>query len=293
MRTALLVLEIVAPVFILASLGVAWVRLGFEYRVAFVSRLAMKLALPCLIFMALVETEMQPSQITTIALASLVAHALIIPVFWVLTKVASLDVRTYLSPLIFGNTGNLGLPLAFFAFGQVGLDIAVIVFAVSLVLSFTLGIWIVSGGGNLTVLIKEPSVVAISLAVMFLITGFQLPNWTANTIELIGQMAIPLMLLTLGVAVARLETGGMSRAVLLALIKLIVCFAAAWVTAAYFDLTSIAFAVLVLQMTTPVAVTAYLIAEGYGARAQEVAALVVVSTIMSVGAMPLILSLFV
>ena len=41
-----------------------------------------------------------------------------------------IDVRTYLAPLIFGNTGNLGLPLALFAFGETGLGYAVVVFAV-------------------------------------------------------------------------------------------------------------------------------------------------------------------
>ena len=49
-------------------------------------------------------------------------------------------------PLISGNTGNLGLPLCLFAFGDAGFGYAIIVFAVTSILAFTIGIWVVSGG---------------------------------------------------------------------------------------------------------------------------------------------------
>ena len=46
MNLAVTVLEITAPVFLLAGVGFAWVKLGFEYRIQFVTRLAMTLAVP-------------------------------------------------------------------------------------------------------------------------------------------------------------------------------------------------------------------------------------------------------
>jgi predicted permease len=293
MQVTLLVLEIVAPVFILAAIGVIWVKLGLEYRVAFVSRLAMKLALPCLIFMALIKSQIDPAQIANLALAALTAHVVLVPIFWAITKAMRLEMSTYLAPLIFGNTGNLGLPLALFAFGQAGLDAAVIIFAVSLILAFTFGIWVVSGGGNLTGLVREPSVIAIPLAAAVMYWDIPLPNWTTNTLDLIGQMAIPLMLLTLGVAVGRLKPQGLARAIALSVVKVAICFGSAWLIADWFALSDVAFAVLVLQMSTPVAVTAYLIAESYGAKSEDVAGLVVASTLVSVLAIPLILSFFV
>lgn len=101
-----------------------------------------------------------------------------------------------------------------------------------------------------------------------------------------------MMLITLGVAVARLSPGGIGRAMLLSALKLGICVGVAWVSASWFGLDDVAFGVLVLQAATPVAVTSYLLAEKYGANAQAVAGLVVVSTLMSVGALPLILALF-
>ncbi len=290
MNVALTVLEIVAPVFLLAAIGFVWVKLGFEYRVEFVTRLAMTLSVPCLIFVALMKTDVDAQALAAISLASIVAYAVVTVAFFALVAIAGLDRRTYLSPLIFGNTGNLGLPLALFAFGNEGLGFAVVVFAIMAVWSFTFGIWVVTGGGNPLRVLKEPMVGATLLGALFLWRGWETPRFLTNTLELTGQMAIPLMLVTLGVAVARLHPARLGRAVWLSVVKVIVCIAVAWAVGLWFDLPPVAFAVLVLQVSTPVAVTSYLIAQKYGADADAVAGLVVVSTLLSVVSLPLTLA---
>lgn len=284
------VLQIVAPVFILAAIGFAWVKAGFEYRVEFVTRLAMTLSVPCLIFVALMRTEVEPAALTAISLAALTAYVTVIAFFWILVTLAGLDRRTFLAPLVFGNTGNLGLPLALFAFGDTGLGLAVVVFAIMAVLSFTFGIWLVSGGGSPAKVVKEPIVGATLLGALFLWQGWQTPLWLTNTIDLIGQMAIPIMLITLGVAVARLHPSGFLRPLVLSLIKAAACTAIAWSIGRWFTLDPVAFAVLVLQVATPVAVTSYLLAEKYRADADAVAGLVVVSTLVSVITIPVTLA---
>ena len=285
------VLGIVAPVFLLAAVGFVWVRMGLEYRVEFVTRLAMTLSVPCLIFVALMEAEIDPVALTRLTLASLAAYAAVIAVTWGLVAALRLDRRTWLAPLAFGNTGNLGLPLALFAFGQEGLSLAVVVFAVMAILSFTLGVWFVSGGGNPVAVLREPMVAATLLGALFLWFGWTTPRFLTETLRLAGQMAIPMMLITLGVAVARLRPEALARPVLLSLAKLAICVAAAWAVGRWFALEPVAFAVLVLQVATPVAVTSYLLAEKYGADAGAVASLVVVSTLLSVGALPLLLGI--
>lgn len=290
MNLALTVLEIVAPVFLLAAIGFGWVKMGFEYRVEFVTRLAMTLAVPCLIFVALMRTEIDPQALTTLSVAALVAYGAITIAFAAVVIVGRLDRRTYLAPLVFGNTGNIGLPLAMFAFGADGLGYAVVVFAVMAVYSFTFGIWVVSGGGNPLKVIKEPLVTATILGGLFLWQGWETPRFLTNTLELVGQMAIPMMLMTLGVAVARLSPGKLGKAVVLSLLKVALCVGVAWVVGRWMALDPVPFAVLVLQVSTPVAVTSYLIAEKYGADSDAVAGLVVVSTLLSVLAIPLTLA---
>ena len=290
MNLALTVLNVTAPVFLLAAVGFVWVKLGFEYRVQFVTRLAMTISVPCLIFVALMQTEIAPEALAALSVASFAAYGLVMVGTLIAVKVAGLNSRTYLAPLIFGNTGNLGLPLALFAFGDIGLGYAVVIFAVMAILSFTIGIWMVAGAGSFTKVIQEPLVAATLLGALFLWQGWETPLFLTNAIELIGQMAIPMMLITLGVAVARLETSAMTRAVVLSVVKLAICLAAGWGTALWFGLDPIASAVLIVQVATPVAVTSYLIAEKYGADAEPVAGLVVASTLLSVIALPIILA---
>lgn len=287
------VLQIVAPVFLLALIGVVWVRLGYDYSVQFVTRLAMTLGVPCLIFVALMETRIDREILLDTVWASLATYAAITVILFALVRLARLDIRTFLAPLIFGNTGNLGLPLALFAFGDEGLGYAVIVFALMGIYSFTFGIWLVAGGGSPFKVVKEPLVWATLAGGIFLWFGWQTPVWATNTIRLIGQMAIPLMLITLGVALARLTPAHILRSVVLSAAKVTICGGVAFVAGSWLGLGPVALAVLVLQAATPVAVTSYLLAEKYGAASQEVAGLVVVSTLLSVLTIPAILAVFV
>lgn len=290
MDVLLTVVEIVAPVFLLAAIGFVWVKLGFEYRIQFVTRLAMNLAVPCLIFVALMKTNISVETLTAVSLATIVAYGLVTIGCIALVLLARANIQTYLAPLIVGNTGNLGLPLALFAFGNEGLGYAVVIFAIMGVYSFTVGVWIVSGGGSLIKVIKEPMVGATVLGALFMLQGWETPVFLTNSIELIGQMAIPMMLITLGVAVARLETRGVLRAVLFSLSKVAICIPAAWIAGTWMGLEPVPLAVLILQVSTPVAVTSYLLAEKYEADADAVAGLVVVSTLLSVGYIPLTLA---
>lgn len=283
------VLEIVAPVFLLAAIGYIWVMVGGEYRVAFVTQLAMTLSVPCLIFTALMKTEIAPEALSVVVVATIASYGLLTLIALGIVAALKLPSRTYLAPIIFGNTGNLGLPLAIFAFGETGLGYAVVIFAVMAIYSFTIGIWMVSGRGAFLRILKEPMIWGTLLGGLFLVNGWKTPEWLTNSLELTGQMAIPLMLITLGVAVARLKTGQFGMPILISILKLGSAILVAWAMAVLFRLPPIPFAVLVLQVSTPVAVTSYLIAEKFGADSESVASLVVISTLLSVLTIPLTL----
>jgi predicted permease len=120
--------------------------------------------------------------------------------------------------------------------------------------------------------------------------GWQTPEWLTRSLSLIGQAAIPLLLITLGVAVARLKPGRVGRAVWLSAAKLALGIGAGVAAGRAFGLDPVAFGVLVLQLATPVAVTSYLLAERYRADADAVAGLVMVSTLMAVVSLPVTLS---
>jgi len=289
----LTVLEIVAPVFILAAVGFTWVKLGAEYRVQFITQFAMTVTVPCLVFVALVDTKIDPSALTALSLAGLLGLVIISVIMAVLVWILGLDRRTFLPPMMSGNTGNLGLPLALFAFGDIGLSYAIVVFAASIIWSFSVGLWVVAGQGALNKVLKEPLIWATLLGLLFMSQNWRPPEFMMNAAELIGQMAIPMMLITLGVAVARLSVKRISLTIFLSLAKVLICAGIGWAVGLWFGLQGEAFGVLVLQLATPVAVTSYLMAEKYKADAQSVAGLVVSSTLLSVMTLPILLALLI
>lgn len=293
MTVLLTVLQIVAPVFILAAIGFGWVRVGAEFRLQFVTRLTMNVAVPALIFSALARAEIDPDTLKALLGASVAAYAAVTLGIWAMLKLGGLDMRTFLGPLVFGNTGNLGLPLAVFAFGETGLGYAVVVFAVMVIYNFTAGIWFVSGIGSPARVLREPIVVGTLLGALFMATGWTLPVWANNAIDLVAQMAIPLMLLTLGVAIARLSAPRFGQAVVLSLLKAVICLGAALGAGMAFGLSGAILGVLALQVMTPVAVSSYMLADRFEADAGAVAGLVVVSTLLSVVLLPLLLAFFV
>ena len=284
------VLEVVTPVFLLATIGFSWVKFGFEYRVEFVTRLAMTLAVPALVFTSLTQNTINPKFLSEMILVVCLAYAVVSIIALIFTFIFKLDRRTFLMPLISGNTGNLGLPLCFLAFGQDGLGYAVIVFAFTSIVAFTFGLWVVSGSHSFKQPLKEPLVPATVLGLVFMFYDWEIPQILTNALNLIAQMAIPLMLITLGVAVARIKTTLAFKTIGISVSKIIIGIFAAVAIGHQFSLPNEASAVLIIQMSMPVAVTSYLLAEKYGANSEAVAGLVVISTLLTVFVTPVLLS---
>lgn len=284
--------RIVAPVFALALVGYVWSRSGIPYDVPFVTRLSMTVSIPCLIFMALVRSEVDPRLLGDTVLAATLAYVGVGLIAWAVVAIGRLHVPTYWAPITFGNTGNLGLPIALFAFGQTGFDFAVVIFAVMAILSFTFGVWVVAGGGSPMNAVREPLVWGTVAGLVFMLAGWPVPVAVANTLDLVGQLAIPLMLITLGVAISRLQPRAIGFALFISVLKVAICVAVPLGIGLWLDLPRVALGVLVLQVSTPVAVTSYLLAEKYRARSEEVAGLVVVSTLLSLVTIPVTLAFF-
>ena len=284
------VLEVVTPVFLLAAIGYFWVKLGFEYRVEFVTRLAMTLAVPALVFTSLTQNTINPKFLTEMIIVVCMAYAVVSVLALIFTFIFKLDLRTFLMPLISGNTGNLGLPLCFLAFGKDGLGYAVIVFAFTSIVAFTFGLWVVSGTRSFKQPLKEPLVPATVLGLLFMLYGWETPKILTNSLNLISQMAIPLMLITLGVAFARLKTQLAFKTLGISISKIMIGTIAGITVGYQFSIPYEAFAVLIIQMSMPVAVTSYLLAEKYGANSEAVAGLVVISTFLTTFTTPVVLS---
>jgi predicted permease len=283
------ILAAVIPVLVTAGLGFLWVRSGRPFENGMFTPLVVDIGTPCLIFATFVKTSIPAADFASIALASTTAIACFGLVAAIFLPLAGLRVRTFLPSLTFPNNGNLGLPLAAYAFGEQGLGYAIVFYAICMIGQFTVGQAIAAGTANWRGMLRLPLVYAVLLGVGVSIWHVPLPTWLTNTIALIGGMTIPLMLLMLGASLARLQVVTMSRAVVLSLLRIGLGASIGVVIAFPFHLETVARSVLVMQCAMPVAVYNYLFAQKWNNPPEEVASLVVMSTCASVLTVPALL----
>lgn len=284
------VLSILAPVAFAVATGAVWARRAQPFDAEFVSSLVTLVGAPALVFHTLANLSVGAAEFGRIVLATLALLGLSALLGFILLKLLRLPVRVFLPVLMFPNTGNLGLPLSFLAFGPPGLALAVGIFAIYLVAQFTLGVAISAGTMAVGTLVRMPLLWALLPAIACIVFGVSPPEWVNTTAELMGGTTIPLMLMTLGVSLARLRVSGLGRSALLAVARLLIGFSVAIGVAAAFDLDPLSQGVLVLQSSMPTAVFNYLFAVRYATQPEEVAATVTVSTLVTFAVLPLLLA---
>ncbi|MCK5165789.1 MAG: AEC family transporter [Rhodospirillaceae bacterium] len=280
---------IVVPVFVCASIGFFWAKSGRHYDTEMVTSLVSAIGVPALVLSTLLTVDINISALAQMAGATFGFLALMATAGFILLKTMGYSVRAFLPALVFPNTGNVGIPLALFAFGAEGMALAVAYFSVCIVLQFTAVVAISSGSASPKSLLRVPTLYAVALAIFIITTGIKLPEWAINTFDLLGGFAIPLMLITLGISLARLHISTFGKTLLISSFRLIVGFGISLALAEVMGLEGVMRGVLILQSTLPVAVFNYLFAQKYNTDPETVAGAVVLSTIMSFASLPLLL----
>lgn len=282
--------DALAPLFAAIGVGYVWARLKRPYNTELISGLVTNIGAPCLVFGALSSLQLSARAIRDIAGAAAFGLVLCAVLGLLALRVWNLPLRTYLPPLIFGNVGNMGLAICFFAFGKEGLALAIVFYAVISVTMFTLGTWLWSGASHPAVLLRVPVVYAVVLGILASLLHWQVPDWIDGTVNLIGQFTIPLMLITLGVSLARLKIQSLRRVTTVAVLRLAMGFGVGVFLAEMLGLRGAARGVVIIQSTMPAAVFNYLFSARYNREPQEVAGVVVASTLLSLLTLPALLS---
>ena len=283
-------LSVVAPVFIVALVGLAWARSGAHFDEVSISRLVLNVGIPCLVFRSLTSLDVPPAELARMAgLAAAVMSMFAIGGFAVLNAM-NLPAHTYLGPLVFANSGNIGLPICLFAFGDAGLALGMAYFAVSSTCHVVLGGPLFAGSFSLRPFFRSPLTWAVIITVGVVASGVTVPTWIARTTTLLGDIAIPLMLLTLGVSLSKMHPESLGRSIILSLVRLGLGVSAGLLLTTLLGVDGLTRKVLVLQASMPVGVLNYLFAQRYARSPEQVASLVLVSTLISIVSIPALLA---
>lgn len=282
--------SIVTPVYLCIAVGFVWRRVGRPIDNSLIADLCMNLGAPCLVFSSLVSLDVNLSALAQLAGVVVAAFVIFAVLGFAVLRAAKLPTASFLAPLVFPNTGNLGLPICLFAFGTEGLLYAVVFFATTSVIQFTAGQWLWSGDASVQRLAQTPLVYAVIAAIAVIASGIEVPTWLMRTTQSLGGITIPLMQFTLGISLATLRVKHLPRSLALGGLRLLMGFAVGVALADLIGLEGVIRGVVILDCAMPAAVINYLFAEKFNRDPDEVAGIVVASTTMSLVALPLILA---
>lgn len=283
------VLPVIAPIFACVAVGYFWKLFKQPFDTQMVSRLVMMVGAPALIISTLSKT---PISVTTLhhmvwVCGALLAMFLVAGV--ILLWVCRLDIRSYIGTLAFPNIGNMGLPVCLFAFGEKGLALALALFMLFSVAHFSLGIFLFAGGSILKVFTSNPIIYSVIAAVIMIYTDADLPGWLDQSLDLVGSFTIPMMLITLGVSLAGLRVTYLKESLLLALLRMLLGLLGGWAIVTLMGISGTERGVIIVQAAMPTAVFNYMFAQQYQRNPQQVAGMVLISTLLSFVTLPWLL----
>jgi malate permease and related proteins len=282
---------VVAPVLLcaLVGYGLAMFKLPFDNKI--VGSLVANVGYPTLIISHLTKQHIQLDAFLEMMLAAFASMVAFGVVGFGLLKILRLPVRGFLSPMMLNNVGNVGLPICALAFGAQGLAYALAFVVVVLAGIFTIGMWLPMGKITPSDILKKPVIYAVVITIVLMATDTRLPRPIGAMFDILGGLAIPLMLLTLGHTLATLNVGLLRRGGALAVLHLAMAAGVAYALVPLFGFTGSARGVFILECVMPVSIATYLWIEMYDPEdAPTVAGFILISTLLTVVVTPLVLA---
>ncbi|MDB5887765.1 MAG: Transporter [Rhodocyclales bacterium] len=283
------IISILFPVFFIIAVGYFVARRD-KPDMTIANKLTMDVFTPALVFAALVSRDFHVAQFWRLGLAMLLITAGCGVAGYLLARALREDFRTIVPPMMFGNSANLGIPLAVLAFGDSALQPAVILFMVSSVLHFGYGGWLLDNKVHLGNLWKVPSVIATLLGLAVSLSGLVVWQPLVIALKLLGDITIPLMLFALGVRMTDVSLDGWRLGVIGGLARPLIGAALSALMVWLFHLHGFEAALLIIYGALPPAVMNFLFSERYGQEPHKVASIVLLGNLISVGVLPIVLA---
>ena len=248
------------------------------------------LFMPALVFISLYKSDIHASVVLDLMGATTVVAILLALTAFLYATAFKLDKRSFMPSLIFLNSGFLGIPLMQLWGGTPAMNLIVIYDQVQIILTFTLGILIITGGlsrKSLKSIVKSPILWAIFAAFLFRVTGLVIPPSLVTTFEFAGSAAPPLASFILGVSLKSTKwhlnwhiAGGL-------IIKIVGGFMFALLATRLFGITGLSRTVVLVASTLPSAVFSSVLPIRYGVPSEFGSTMVIISTILGIITIPL------
>ena len=282
--------EVLFPVFFVIGVGYYLGKKDPKLNIKFIANFAGNIGTPAMIFYTITTTGVSLTVFIdyfVYAILAIIGFSLVGLIFLFILK---RDVISELPPLILPNTGNMGIPICLFAYGINGLGVASAIASVVILFHFTIGVFLAKKEFTFSLVLKSPPTYAILISILFLYFNLKVPVFLENTTFLLTYATIFLVLMSLGVALAKLRVKSWFNAIILGLVRVISGPIIGYTIIYLFKLEGIAAGVLLIQSAMPSAVLTYLVGSMYSSKkvVDGVASIIVTSTLLSFITIPII-----
>ena len=283
--------EVLFPVFFVVGIGYYLGKTNPKIDTTFITSFAANIGTPAMVIYAITSTGINFEIFRDYFWYYLLAIGLFALVgIFTLYLLKTKDIVRELPPLIFPNTGNMGLPICMFAYGSKGLGVSASITSLIILCHFTLGVFLADRKFNLNVILKNPPFYAIIFSAIMLFYGIKMPVFVVNTTEWLMYVTIFLILMSLGIALTRLKVFSLSNALISSFTRMLIGPAIGFLLIFIFDLKGFAAGVLLIQCSMPSAVLNYLVGSIYSPKkiVDSIASTIVVSTLISFVTIPIV-----
>ena len=255
---------------------------------------------PSLVFVALANSDIPPEMLGRLVLLRVLLLLMLIPLARLLSgrlRLAAPVASAVALAVAFPNSGNLGLSVTEYAFGQSGVALAVICFVTDNMMVNSLGVYLAARGragvgDALRQVLRNPALYAVPLGIIAGQMDWIPPIWLSRALDLLSRAAVPTLLTVLGMQLAflPLERHHWRLIGLISLLRLVTAPLLAWLLTMPLGLLGLVRNVGILQSAMPSAVTPSIIASRYDAEPNLVAGSILVSSLISLVTITLLLT---
>ena len=282
-------IHIVFPIFAIVALGFFYGR-RHSPDMAAANKLNIDVFVPALIFDVLTSKNFDVAAYQSLALAGTAVVLGSALIAWPIARLMKFEVKTFVPPMMFNNSGNMGLPLMLFAFGEQALPAAIVLFIIENTLHFSVGMKMLSRSSSLLSLLKIPMLLATMVGLGFSIGDIQLPSVLSAPIHMLGQISIPLMLFALGVRLIHINWRDWKIGSIGAVVAPVSGLVIAVPLGSWLQLPAQQYAMLIVFSALPPAVLNYMIAERYQQQPHLVASIVMLGNMAAILVIPTVLA---
>ena len=283
------IIQIIFPIFAIVLTGYFYGR-KFAPDMAAANKLNIDLFIPALIFDVMTSKNFHPAEFQALAIGGVSVILGAVIVAWPVARFFGYAPKTFLPPMMFNNSGNLGLPLMVFAFGEKALPAAVVLFIIENTLHFSVGMKMLNASSSLLGLFRVPMLLATIAGLTLSLSGIHLPELLKTPISMLGQISIPLLLFALGVRLIHINWQDWKVGLVGAIVSPLSGLAIALPATYLLDLPAQQASLLILFGALPPAVLNYLVAERYRQQPQLVASIVLMGNLAALLVIPLVLA---